>query len=257
MTLISGPEDLDSAVDAAKAFSSEILVEEYFEGIGVDTIGILWDGEFLELGIGDRSFSAAPYCFPLHGSCPSILTNNERKQAFELTRKAALSLGLNHTPIKADLLFKNGVFTVIEVTPRFHGDVFSNKLIPFSFDFSPAELWMRVLDGESLSSLREDVAWRLNDGKLVLWKALFPLKAGIDFFRIQESILKWTSAHQGSCLKEFYVDSDKRDAVDRTKGFEHADNTSLIGFFWVEFLCKKDKEAFINFFEKRFEGALL
>ena len=242
VTSVSTPDGVADAVTLAKQYGEQVLMEEYFDGYGIDTIGIMWQGRFIPCGIGDRYFSKPPYHFPTHGFAPSALPNYDVKQAYHLTEQACRALGIDNTPVKADLLYKEGKFTLLEVSPRFHGDVFTTKLIPFSNGQSPVLQWFSLLKGTDVHTSRSNST----PERIVIWKALFPLAPDIDFAKVEQFL----SEH--SDLLEFFYEPRRYKKHQR-----HSDNTSLVGFFWIAFNNRQDADSFLTIFSNRFEGTLL
>ncbi|WP_028771669.1 ATP-grasp domain-containing protein [Shewanella waksmanii] len=239
VTSVKDSSQLPAAFSLASSFGTPVLMEEYFEGIGIDTIGIMRNGEFIPCGIGDRYFSS-PHHFPTHGVVPTSLADDDVKQAYELTEQACRALGLNNTPVKADLLYRNGQFTIIEVSPRFHGDVFTTKLIPFSTGNSPIQNWFSLLANKDTEKQSDKPT------KTVIWKALFPLSDKIDFNEVELYLEKNTA------LLEFFYESRRY-----KKHHNHQDNTSLVGFFWAAVNNQQDIEPFLDSFSAQFNGKLL
>ncbi|MBO2657583.1 ATP-grasp domain-containing protein [Shewanella algae] len=242
VTSVNTQEEVADAVAIAKQYGDQVLMEEYFDGYGIDTIGIMWQGEFIPCGLGDRYFSTPPFHFPTHGFTPSTLSKQDKAMAYQLTEQACRMVGLDNTPVKADLLYKDGRFTLLEVSPRFHGDVFTTKLIPFSGAPSPVLQWFAKLAGVQLSKLDTDNIAT----KTVMWKALFPLAADINFANVEAYLREHFN------LIEFFYESRRY-----KKHNQHSDNTSLVGFFWVQFNNSQEAEDFLTTFSNRFEGILL
>lgn len=237
---VDHPRDLPAALELAFAHGDRAVVEEYVTGAGVDTIGIVHGGLFLPCGIGTRVFSEGPFHFPLHGHTPPDLSAADAQRAYDLTARAAHAVGIDDAPVKADLLFDGHDFTVLEVTPRFHGDVFSAKLIPYACGRTPARLLFDLMAGRE--------AWPFppaGEG-VVLWHALFPLNADLDFGAVRARL----DARWG--LLDFHFDAARLRRVG-----PHRDNTSLAGFFWVRLDGPGELAGFHESFAREFGGDLL
>jgi biotin carboxylase len=241
VTSVERPDQLQPALAKAFEYGKKVVVEEFFCGTGVDTIGIVWNGRFIPCGIGTRIFSEKPYHFPICGHTPPALSQAEIEYAYDLTGRAALALGINFSPVKADLLYNQGAFTVLEVTPRFHGDVFSSMLIPFSGGTAPARLLFDLMANAPSPQQVPAVGSRL-----VLWRALFPLTGSVDFEMVQQRLSgRWE-------LLSFYYDMAR---LKKISG--HRDNTSLVGFFWVALASLDEVAAFNAHFHEQFGKELL
>lgn len=204
-------EELIQAVREAFRYSNTVLIENYVNGKHYDTIGILWDNKFIPMGIGNRYFTPDPYHFPIWGHSPSDLSNDEIQLAYDITSKAGLSLGLNNTPIKADLIFDGDKFYIIEIAPRFHGDVFSSKMIPYSCNEKPIQNLFYLYKNNQLDS-------DIQCNKRIIWKAIFPKK--------ELKNLEWINTKIS--YKDIFFNFKKKIVL------EHKDNRSLLGFIWFE-----------------------
>lgn len=216
-------EELIQAVREAFQYSDTVLIENYIKGKHYDTIGILWDTKFIPMGIGNRYFAPDPYHFPIWGHSPSDLSEGEIQLAYDLTSKAGLSLGLNNTPIKADLIFDGDTFYIIEITPRFHGDVFTAKMIPFSCNEQPIKNLFHLYKYNQLYS-------NIQCKKKIIWKAIFPKKELKGLAWINSSIE----------YKDIFFNHKKKII------FNHKDNTSLVGFIWFEV---DNNSSFIEYYK--------
>jgi len=235
-------QDVKEAIDHAYKYSDTVMIEEYIDGDGVDTIGIMHDGILYPYGIGLRVFSSLPYCFPVHGFSPLKMTDSEVLLAYSITEKAALALGIKNGPVKADLLYKNGRFTLIELTPRFHGDIFTSKLIFYSTNVSAVQELFNSIVNKSLpkkSHIR-------NNGKIVLWKALFPLNENIEFENI------FNELREGYDLLDVFLNKNPLRAVST-----HIDNSTSAGFFLVAFDSHQELKDFLSYFKHKYEGQFL
>lgn len=217
-------DKLEESIKNAFKYSDEILLEDFIDGRHYDTIGVVWDGEFIPLGIGNRYFSQNPYHFPIWGHSPSDLNDEQINQAYVLTKVAALSLGLDFTAVKADLIYSKGKFYILEIAPRFHGDVFTSKMIPYSTSLNPVEILFKLFLGEEFKA-------ELNYKRKVIWKAIFPKRKLHD--------LKWLKGK----LKYLNIFFNEKKEFKKS----HVDNTSLQGFIWFEV---PEGEEFKNYYKK-------
>jgi len=208
---VNNQKELLMSIDNAFNFSDEVIIENFISGKHYDTIGIVWDNQFIPMGIGNRYFTEAPYHFPLWGHSPSDLSNENVNLAYDITQKAIQVLGLNNTPVKADLIFDNKKFYVLEVTPRFHGDVFTSKMIPFSCNEKPIKNLFQLYLNDRLDS-------NFKCSKRIIWKAIFPKKELKD--------LQWLNFNIK--YKDVYFNFNKKTTL------IHVDNRSLLGFIWFQ-----------------------
>lgn len=234
--------EIESAIDNASKFSSHVMIEEYVSGDGIDCIGIMNNGKFHPYGIGYRIFSDHPYCFPVYGYTNPNFSKSDQMKAYNITESAAISLGIRNGPVKSDLIYDGEDFITIEVTPRFHGDVFSNKMIVYATGIYPTrDLYNFFITNQLPEESILDI-----DYKCILWKGLFPLDKGFDI-----SILK-NQLPENSKILDFFIDS-RFSYSDKN----HVDNTSLMGFAWFEFDSVKNMKAYLNNLKKNYGKLLL
>lgn len=242
VTYVKNDKEMKSAINYALKFSKKIIIEEFIEGNGIDTIGIMRNGNLFPCGLATRIFSDLPFRFPTHGYTGNFLSRSDQEEAFRITGLAANAVGIFDGPVKADLLFHKGKFNLIEITPRFHGDVLTNKTITYAYDFNPTkELLSFLITGKLSNKSILDL-----DPKLILWKALFPL----------EDDINWTSLKNDNIAGERVLDL----FIDPRYKFKcniHKDNTSLSGFLFAEFDDIKHMNAYLKTFNSKYRGILI
>jgi len=237
---VNSSVDLSPAIENARKYSDQVLVEEYFQGVGVDTIGIMRDGVLIPCGIEKRVFSQLPYQYPIFGHTPPDISDKDVKMAYQLTEKAALALEIKNGPVKADFLYNQGKFCLLELTPRFHGDVFTSMLMFESFGRSPIlDLFIGMVTG-GYPMINK---YKTNSGILVLWKALLPKIEGIDYDDVKNRInLNWN-------LKKMFLDGRKKNIV-----ITRMDNSGTTGFVFIEIEKSEEIQQFINWFSVEFKS---
>lgn len=120
-----GARPIESDKDIDKVFDSQIprdmMIEEYVEGSMHDVNGVFdYKGEFTPLGCFDRFFQENA---PIESGAvyPSQLDNELVNEAYELTRRAAIALGIIWGPVKSDLVLTRQGFQILEISTRLHG----------------------------------------------------------------------------------------------------------------------------------------
>ena len=239
---VENNKQMKNAINYSLKFSNKVLLEEFIHGDGVDTIGIMKNGKLYPCGLASRFFSDLPFRFPTHGYTSNLLSKENQKEAYRITEKAANILGIFDGPVKADLIFYKNKFTIIEVTPRFHGDVLTNKTITYAYDFNPTKELFSFLSKGKLSNKSI-----INlEPKLILWKALFPLKDNIDWNTLKNDNVS------GARILDLFVDPRFK-----YNNHIHKDNTSLFGFIFVEFDNLKCMNFYLKNFKSKYKGILI
>ena len=112
-------EDLERYISSYPDLS--FVLEEVCRGDMID-VNAYFDkyGKFVPLGCFDREFDKE-VLIEKSGTFPSKLPSRIQSEALELTKKAALSLGINWGPVKADLVSTKEGLKILEMAPRLHG----------------------------------------------------------------------------------------------------------------------------------------
>ncbi|NIA23054.1 MAG: ATP-grasp domain-containing protein [Proteobacteria bacterium] len=162
------------------ANAGHIIAEQFIEGSHHDVNGLFWDDVFYPCGIGDRFFTPFPYCVPHHGYFPSKLTPSQRQELYGLLEKGARSMGITWGPVKADAVFWNDQSYILEISPRFHGDIITSNVMGFLKSRNPIYQLLRwIFDKDQIEFLSVDSDVAFVGG----WKTLFERA---DYERLKE-----------------------------------------------------------------------
>lgn len=214
----SGTE-IKESFQNAKSYSEVVLVEELLIGRHIDVNGLFLDKAFHPCGTLDRFFSDPPYHYPVWGCQPSSLAEAEEKRVYELVQQAARVLGIDDGPVKGDVIFTEKGPVLLEIAPRFHGDVSTAFVTPPATGLNPIRTWFTYLTGMTEIEYPVPGPARTCAG----WRAIFPATAGV-FGSIQGI----DSALALSGVREILVLKQKGSLVELIR-----DNTSVCGFIFV------------------------
>lgn len=213
------PGGLEEAYATALRFSRTVVVEEIVRGHHVDVNGLFVEDGFLPCGVMDRLFSAPPFHYPLWGCQPSSLNGGQERDVYALVERAARALGISSGPVKADVVWTDGGPVILELTPRFHGDVSTAHVTPLATGGSPIKSW--------IGYLAEDPSWLRYLGQGAVcpagWMGLFP---AID--AELEAVVGVDRALSVGGVKDAFVRVKPGDHIKR-----HVDNSTLCGFIWA------------------------
>ncbi|MFC3229412.1 hypothetical protein ACFOGJ_19350 [Marinibaculum pumilum] len=173
--------DIDRAWAEASAFGNVILLERQLHGRHVDVNLCLIEGEVVRCGLLDRYFTLPPLHVPLWGHQPADIGAAEADAIYALVAEAALAAGLDQGPVKADVVVNEDGPHLLEVSPRFHGDVSSSHVSPLALGWHPALPWFRHLAGQDWRSATEGPQ---KAGRLIGWRAVLSPMAG-RFLRVE------------------------------------------------------------------------
>jgi len=207
---------LQEAYLEASTFSSQVLVEKLINGHHCDVNGFFSEGHFYPCGVMDRYFSDLPFCYPIYGMQPSQLIGQQEDEVYGLLESAARLLGIEVGPVKADMIYTTHGPVLLEIAPRFHGDVVTQHVTPYAIGFNPVEAWIATLAGQ-----REDLSLKYN--QYAGWWALF---SGAD--GIVESVQGVDDAMKIPGVRDVFVTRKPGDLLRPSK-----DNTAVCGFIWA------------------------
>ena len=135
VSIINNENLLKGAYQEARSFSNNgtVLFEEFIDGSHHDVNGFFWEGNFYNGGIGDRFFTDPPHPVPKYGIYPSELDQKTQNILYNFLEEGSKSMGILHGPVKGDFVYdiKNDKVFVYEITPRFHGDIFTTNMQSF------------------------------------------------------------------------------------------------------------------------------
>jgi biotin carboxylase len=160
-------DNLDQALAASRAGAPGALVAEPFlAGRSIDANGCFLDGSYVPCGTLEKFETPLPERLPIGGEDPARLTPAEERAVHALVEAGARALGVDQGPVKGDLILTAEGPWLLEVAPRFHGDVTSANTLPFGSGLSPYELWFRwlargVRDARSTERALGHGAWRV------------------------------------------------------------------------------------------------
>ena len=204
---------------AARKFSNTVLIEKFVSGHHVDVNGLFLRKDFFPCGIMDRFFSDPPYHYPIWGCQPSSLTEAQEHSVYAIVERAARALGIEEGPVKADIIWTGSGPIILELAPRFHGDVSTAYVTPLATGDSPVKAWMSYLMGStnSMEYLRRGVI------QYAGWIALFPNTCGR---LLSVDGVKDTCAIKG--IKGVFISKKPGAAMQNA-----TDNTAVCGFVWA------------------------
>lgn len=228
---VSTPESLRAALAEAGRFSRMVIVEEFVDGRHIDVNGMFLDGAFKPVGMMDRFFTGAPHHLPQWGCLPCHLDDESQSQVYDLLERAARALGIDHGPVKGDVIWAARGPVLLEIAPRFHGDVSTQFLPTLAAGIHPAAIWL-----SHLANLPPPEA-ACHSGLYAGWHALFASGEGV-----VRSIRGMHEAHAVPGVVKIYL---MRAVGEMVAG--KIDNRSMCGFVWA---TASDAESLRNTLHK-------
>ncbi|OGP15941.1 MAG: hypothetical protein A2054_09235 [Deltaproteobacteria bacterium GWA2_55_10] len=233
-------DELDSAYESARGISGKVLAEKLLHGTHLDVNGVFHDGGFHECGILERMFSPPPFHYPVKGVTPPDY--KDCALLYSLLERSARALGITGGPVKGDVIVtKDGPF-IIELAPRFHGEVSTSFVLPLA-GMDPVRAWFESLNGGKEFKMQKG-------DRAAGWAGLFPNEggrvasvSGLDEAAALEGVSVMITRKPGEVVKK------------------PADNTALCGFVWAagqsreQALASLDKACSFIRFETETEAA--
>jgi len=215
---VLNPTELEEAFKEAQKFSKAIMVERVIEGDHIDVNGLFIDDVFYPCGLLSRFFSPQPFNYPVWGGEPCLLNDAACQAVYDVVEAGARALGLTHGPVKADVIVSKDGPVVLEIAPRFHGDVSTSFVTPLATGNSASQAWFAYLAGHSFKEFLPNDTGASMSG----WMGVFPDQPGrFDGLDGIEDALKTPGIDRIETIKK---PGYKVDAI--------ADNLAVMGFIW-------------------------
>ena len=142
VSIVKNSDDLITAYSEASRFG-DVLIQEYIGGRSIDVNGLFIEGKFYGCGVLEKYISDPPYCLPMRGRDPAHVP--EPKEAYRLLESACRALGITEGPVCADMKLVGDKFTILEISPRFHGDFTTSNTLPFATGINPVKAYFKYL----------------------------------------------------------------------------------------------------------------
>ena len=135
VSLITRDDDIESLFKNSLNSTEKdyILVEEFISGPQISTESIILNGKLYTPGFADRNYDDlelfTPQIMENGGWVPSNF-EEYREGICEEIRKSAVSLGIDNSVIKGDVVIGDDGIKIIEIAARLSGGDFSESLVP-------------------------------------------------------------------------------------------------------------------------------
>ncbi|MFC2075731.1 ATP-grasp domain-containing protein [candidate division KSB1 bacterium] len=147
ITVVEREDELPDSFKEAIEHSSTgtVVIESYLNGTLHDANGFFFSGEFYRCGLADKSAGPPPFNVVAEANCPTSLSPERQAEVYDLLRDGSLALGIDHGPVKADMIMSDGKLYLLEIAPRFHGPIGSFFLIPNALGIDMLRTYMRTV----------------------------------------------------------------------------------------------------------------
>jgi len=211
--------DLIDAFKSAQQFSKTVLIEQLIIGHHIDVNGLFIENKFVPCGTMDRFFSDPPFHYPIWGCQPSSLTEEQENIVYALVERASRVLGIDAGPVKADVVWTDDGPVILELAPRFHGDVSTAHVTPLATLGNPIKTWITYLmeKGNVSEYLNIDVI------QYAGWMSLFPSTSGT-----LVSVQGIMNAKAIKGMQKVLLSKEAGAFIKQVK-----DNSAVCGFLWA------------------------
>jgi len=131
------PKDGSGSV-GVRCYKSHIA-ERYIEGRSIDANGVFIDGRFYGAGIFEKSPNE--HFLPVRGHELIDEEYPDSEVVYAWLSLACRACGYTDGPVKGDFLVTQDSLTVLEVSPRFHGDVMTTHSAPNGSRINAPRFW--------------------------------------------------------------------------------------------------------------------
>ena len=169
---VENVKELSDAISAAKKISSTktAIVEEFVNGEEQSVETIVYNTIYYHCGIADRHFGFDPYPIEIGHTNPSRLPTQVQEEIYDVADKAAISLGIDFGPAKADMILTSEGPKILEMPARLSGGFHSQYTTPLATGMNPIRAVLNIAIGNPIPI--EDVRQRWN--RVSVCKAIFP-----------------------------------------------------------------------------------
>jgi len=136
LTIVKDTLHLEKSIIHALHNSDDqrVLLEEFIDGKEYSVDTIVYKGRVYPAGISDRIFEAKDeYAIQKGSLTPSLLPEETQKRIYELMQECAEVIGIEWGAFKGDLIIRDNVIYVLEVTARLSGGFDAQFRKPYSF----------------------------------------------------------------------------------------------------------------------------
>ena len=151
---VDTPDALRSYVGAQPP-GGRLLVEQLLEGTHHDVNAYMRNGNLYRAGIADRFFGAAgallpvsaqvSSLLPVRGEYPTSLEDEVVDEVYWAVGLAARALGIEDCPVKAGVMWTANGPVLLELAPRFHGEIVTAHMVPAATGETPIRDWLSYL----------------------------------------------------------------------------------------------------------------
>lgn len=153
ITLLSGPEGLDKAVEAAcaQSFLHQAVIEEYVEGEEFSVEFISYEKTHYFLALTRKFTTGAPHFIETGHVQPAGVSDVTLAQVKRVVRHALDTLQVSYGPSHAEVMVSpEGRVTIIEIGARMGGDCIGSDLVPLSTGYDFVGMTVDIACGKPL-----------------------------------------------------------------------------------------------------------
>ncbi|HEY3272485.1 MAG TPA: ATP-grasp domain-containing protein [Methanocella sp.] len=205
---ITTMDELGPALADAKNNSTTgtALIEEVISGEEQSVETVVYKGVHYRFGVADRHFGFSPFPIETGHTNPSQLPADIQEEMYAIVKKAAIALGIDFGPAKADTMLTEDGPKMLEMPARLSGGFHSMYTTPIATGMNPIRAVLNLAIGNPMPE--EDAVQKLN--RVSVCKAIFPAPGKIISIKGIEEARKIKGVEQiflmvkeGELIKEY------------------------------------------------------
>lgn len=150
---VANEAELEGAFSTALTFSRSriVLVEEYMTGTEMSVEAFVVDGAFHVIALSDKIRTKPPYLLDVAVLFPSEQREELQQSVMSLVERAVEALGIDNSPIHAEVMLTPEGPRMVEVGARGPGFKVFTKMIPWSSGIDVVSAYIKLALGEEVS----------------------------------------------------------------------------------------------------------
>lgn len=214
--------------------SDQIILEKFVDGRHIDGNAFFWNGKFYPCGLSERIFSPFPYRVPVGGYESIDFTENEKTEIYREFEYATRSLGIEYGPVKGDFILSEDGINIIEISPRFHGDVGTSHITYYRTGASHLQVYLETLYKGEVPLKKLDKI--LNCNRVCGWQVL-----DLPFGEVKNLVQASEEASKTVNVENVFIRPRGPKAITRL-----INNNDIIGFVWATGEKRKDVDDILD-----------
>lgn len=151
VSLVACVSEISGAYAGAREHDrgSEILVEEFMEGVEMSVEALICEGQFHLVATSDKIRTSPPHLLDLAVLFPSAVPCDLKEEATALVERAVTALGVDNAPVHAEVILTPTGPRMVELAARGPGFKVFSEMIPWTSGVDVLEASINIALGSS------------------------------------------------------------------------------------------------------------